>query len=70
MPWSSAQVDKVLKKLGFTLARRGAHDTYTRPGHSRVVSVPRDRSELAPGTLASIWRQAGITAAEAKAIDP
>jgi predicted RNA binding protein YcfA (HicA-like mRNA interferase family) len=62
------QVDKVLEKLGFTLVRRGAHDNYTRPGHDRVVSVPRDRNELAPGTLASIWRQAGITAAEAKKV--
>jgi len=66
--FSSADVDKVLKARGFTLARRQAHDTYTRLGHPFVVSVPRDRKSLPIGTLRSILRQAGITMAEATAL--
>lgn len=68
MDWSTAQVEHVLVALGFELARQEAHDSYTRQGHPRVVSVPRNRKSIPVGTCASIWRQAGITAAEAKAI--
>jgi predicted RNA binding protein YcfA (HicA-like mRNA interferase family) len=66
--WSSADVDCVLLAAGFELARRAAHDTYTRPGHPRTVSVPRNRKAMAPGTLASIWRQAGLSRAAAEAL--
>ncbi len=66
MQWSTEDVGCVLEAAGFALARRQAHDTYTRPGHPRTVSVPRNRREVAIGTLASIWRQAGLTAAQAR----
>jgi predicted RNA binding protein YcfA (HicA-like mRNA interferase family) len=66
MEWSSADVITVLEAVGFTLARRESHDTYTKPGHPRIVSVPRDRKSLAKGTVGAIWRQVGITAAEAR----
>ena len=68
MQWSSQDVDGVLQHLGFTLARRESHDTYVKPGHPRTVSVPRNRSSITRGTLGSIWRQAGVTSAEARAI--
>jgi predicted RNA binding protein YcfA (HicA-like mRNA interferase family) len=66
MAWSSDDVAAVLRALGFELARRSGHDIYTRPGHPRSVSVPRDRRALPLGTLRSIWRQAGITPEEAE----
>lgn len=65
MNWSSADVAAVLDARGFALARRESHDTYTKPGHPRTVSVPRNRASLPAGTLSSIWRQAGMTAPEA-----
>jgi predicted RNA binding protein YcfA (HicA-like mRNA interferase family) len=66
--WSSTDVVTVIESLGFSRDRREAHDTYTRPDHPRVVSVPRNRASIPPGTLSSIWRQAGITAAAAAGI--
>jgi predicted RNA binding protein YcfA (HicA-like mRNA interferase family) len=53
-------VVKVLEANGFTLARRESHDTFKKPGHRLIVSVPRDEKELPKGTLAAIWRAAGI----------
>lgn len=58
----------MLEQLGFSLARRESHDIYTKPGHSYPVTVPRDRKEVTQGTLGSIWRQAGVTKADAEAI--
>ncbi len=68
MAWSRDDVDRVLRRLGFERARRGAHDIYTRPGHPRSVSLPRGRRRLPIGTLRSIWRQAGVTADDAEAL--
>ena len=68
MTWSSDDVARLLLRLGFERSRRGAHDVYTKPGHTRLVSVPRDRNAIAAGTVASIWRQAGITAKQARAL--
>ncbi len=68
MTWSSDDVARVLRRLGFERARRGAHDVYVKPGHPRLVSVPRNRDAIASGTLASIWRQAGVTAEQARAL--
>jgi predicted RNA binding protein YcfA (HicA-like mRNA interferase family) len=66
--WSSDDVARVLRRLGFERTRRGAHDVYVKPGHPRIVSVPRDRAVIPAGTVASIWRQAGITAVRARAL--
>ena len=60
MAWSSDDVDRVLQRLGFSLVRRASHDIYTKPGHPRSVSLPRNRTRLPDGTLRSIWRQAGV----------
>jgi len=68
MEWSTDDVSEVLGQLGFTLARRESHDTYVKKGHDRTVSVPRNRSAITKGTLGSIWRQAGITGPQARAI--
>ena len=51
-----------LSKAGFVqVSQRGSHVKLRREG--RTVIVPLHR-ELAPGTLRSILRQAGLTAAE------
>jgi predicted RNA binding protein YcfA (HicA-like mRNA interferase family) len=57
-----------LEYLGFSLARRESHDTYTKPGHPRTVTVPRNRRAVTPGTLSSIFRQMGITKTDAQKI--
>ncbi len=68
MEWSSEDAAKVVESLGFSLARRESHDTYTKAGHPRTVSIPRNRKALSAGVVSSIWRQAGITAAMARQI--
>jgi predicted RNA binding protein YcfA (HicA-like mRNA interferase family) len=59
------KVRDVIKRLeadGWYLARtRGSHRQYkhpTKPGLVTVAGKPGD--DLAPGTLRSIWRQAGL----------
>ncbi|MGH9108430.1 MAG: type II toxin-antitoxin system HicA family toxin [Acidimicrobiales bacterium] len=57
-----ADVIAALSKTGFVqVSQRGSHVKLRREG--RTVIVPLHR-ELAPGTLRSILRQAGLTAAE------
>lgn len=57
---SGAEAIRALVRLGFTVARQeGSHVRLVR-GPARVT-VP-NHSALAPGTLKSILRQAGITA--------
>ncbi len=57
-----ADVIAALSKAGFVqVSQRGSHVKLRREG--RTVIVPLHR-ELAPGTLRSILRQAGLTAAE------
>jgi predicted RNA binding protein YcfA (HicA-like mRNA interferase family) len=68
MEWSSEDTAKVIESLTFSLARRESHDTYTKVGHPRTVSIPRNRKALSVGVVSSIWRQAGITAALARQI--
>jgi predicted RNA binding protein YcfA (HicA-like mRNA interferase family) len=68
MTWSSDDVARVLRRLGFERSRRGAHDVYVKPGHTRIVSVPRGASAIATGTVASIWRQAGVRPRDARAL--
>lgn len=68
MDWSSEDVTKVVEALGFELARSEGHDTYKKDGHPRIVSVPRNKRSIPVGTLGSIWRQAGITATQARKV--
>jgi len=56
----------VLKGRGFEIARETGERQYTKAGHPRTVTVPRNRKEITPGTLSSIWRQAGMTKKEAE----
>jgi predicted RNA binding protein YcfA (HicA-like mRNA interferase family) len=60
---SARKLLKALRKAGFSIvAQRGSHIRLNgrRGGVMRVVIVP-DHSEIAPGTLVSILRQAGMT---------
>jgi len=57
--WSSNDVDRVLRKHGFTLvSQKGSHKKYVANG--RVVIVPAGRDPLPQGTFASILRQSGL----------
>ena len=63
---SGTQVARALEKLGFQrVSQRGSHLKLRLqvPQGSRTVIVPL-HEELAPGTLRSILRQAGITVDE------
>lgn len=63
---SGAEVVKALGKLGFqVVSTRGSH-CKLRSG-SAVAIVPLHK-ELATGTLASVLRQAGISADQLKAV--
>jgi predicted RNA binding protein YcfA (HicA-like mRNA interferase family) len=64
--WSTRDVDRVLRRSGFTLSRRASHDIYTRPGHPLSVAVPRAAREIPPGTVRAILFQAGLTHADAE----
>jgi predicted RNA binding protein YcfA (HicA-like mRNA interferase family) len=56
---SGAEAVKALKRTGFTVTRQvGSHVRLAKGG--RRVTVPLHES-LAPGTLQSILRQAGLT---------
>lgn len=63
---SGAQVIQLLSHLGFIkVAQKGSHVKLRgiRNGKKRIVIVPFHK-ELAPGTLASILRQADLTIEE------
>ncbi|MEC4677853.1 MAG: type II toxin-antitoxin system HicA family toxin [Nitrospirota bacterium] len=55
-------VIKMIEKEGWSLIRtKGSHRQYHHPKKSGLVTVPGKLSdELAPGTLNSIFKQAGI----------
>ncbi|MEA3198889.1 MAG: hypothetical protein QOE90_317 [Thermoplasmata archaeon] len=60
---SARELLRVLRSLGFeVVGRKGSHIRLKRrdPSPTRVVVMP-DHAEIAPGTLASILRQAGLT---------
>jgi len=66
MTWSSSDAARLVESLGYHYVRSRGHDIYEKPGETMHVSIPRDRKELASGTLASIFRRAGTTKAEAE----
>jgi predicted RNA binding protein YcfA (HicA-like mRNA interferase family) len=55
-------VVRVLEQDGWYLARtRGSHHQYKHPMKKGLVTVPGNRNdEVAPGTLNSILKQAGL----------
>ena len=68
---SGAEVVRRLQRAGFErISQRGSHVTLRlqAPERTRIVIVPLHR-ELAPGTLASILRQAGMTMADMEALE-
>lgn len=57
--WSSKEVERILRKYGFTLvSQKGSQLKYVAGG--RVVIVPAGRDSLPQGTFASILRQSGL----------
>jgi predicted RNA binding protein YcfA (HicA-like mRNA interferase family) len=43
------------------VGQTGSHKQFTHPHKPGKVTVPDHRGDLAPGTLKSIWKQAGLT---------
>lgn len=64
---SSKDVADLLQKIGITFKRHGKEGVYEGHfrGRVRTVIVPRNKKNIPKGTLASIFRQAGITSKEA-----
>ena len=60
---SGREVVRVFAALGWEVARSGNHIILVREGHPASLSVP-DHKEVARGTLRSLIRDAGLTAAE------
>ena len=59
---SGKEVVEALVRAGFVIHRtRGGHYILKHPETSRRVTVPYHRRELAPKTLQSILKQAGIS---------
>lgn len=69
-PWGSVyllavkvrEVVRMLEDDGWLLVRtRGSHHQYKHPTKAGLVTIPGNRNhELAPGTLNSILKQAGL----------
>jgi predicted RNA binding protein YcfA (HicA-like mRNA interferase family) len=67
---SARKVIRALRKAGFVVvAQRGSHIRLNgeRDGRVHVVIVP-NHADIAPGTLVSILRQAGLTREEFDAL--
>ena len=59
---SGKEAVEALLRAGFTVHRiRGSHYLLKHPETGRRVTIPYHRHELAPKTLRSILKQAGIT---------
>jgi predicted RNA binding protein YcfA (HicA-like mRNA interferase family) len=56
-------VVRILEREGWRLVRqKGSHRQFRHPERAGTVTVPgTPGSELKPGTLVSVWKQAGIT---------
>lgn len=59
---TSADVIAVLKHHGWVQKRiKGSHHQFHHPQRTGLLTVPHPRKDIKPGTLAQIWRQAGLT---------
>ncbi|ENB7196006.1 type II toxin-antitoxin system HicA family toxin [Enterobacter bugandensis] len=57
----SADVITVLIGHGWKCVRtKGGHHQFRHPEQKGLVTVPHPKKDIKPGTLAQIWRQAGI----------
>ena len=56
------EVERMLRDAGWLLVRtRGSHHQYKHPTKPGLVTLPgKQNDELAPGTLNSILKQAGL----------
>jgi hypothetical protein len=56
--------------IGVHFKRHGKEDVYEGEfrGRVRTVIVPRNKRNIPSGTLASIWRQAGLTSKDAETL--
>ena len=64
MGLSSKDIEKILKRHGFTLSRqKGSHQQFVGfiHGEKRRVTVVANQKDFAPGTLKSMIRQSGIS---------
>lgn len=58
---NSKEVVKLLKKDGWNLIRvKGSHHVFVHDVKKGIVVVPMHNKDLAPGTLISIYKQAGL----------
>lgn len=65
---SGREVVRVFESLGWQVARQsGSHIVMVKEGETATLSVP-DHREVAKGTLRSLVRAAGLTAAEFVAV--
>lgn len=61
---SGAEAVRKLQRAGWSVARqKGSHVMMTKPGYQWTLSIPQ-HSELGPGLLRKLIRQAGLTTEE------
>jgi len=65
---SSKDAAWILSQVGIVTDRRSGEDIFEGffRGKHRTVVVPRNKKELTPGVIGSIWRQSGLTSKEAR----
>ena len=72
MPWSARDLRTVLARAGFVeLRQRGSHLRLRRvapSGAARYVTLPLHRGDLPAGTVKAIFREAGLSEADARRI--
>jgi len=67
-PCSGAEAVKKFLRAGWSIARqKGSHVMMTKPGYQYTLSIPQ-HSELGPGILRKLLRQAGISPEEFNAL--
>jgi len=65
---SGAETVKKFLRAGWSIARqKGSHVMMTKPGYQYTLSIPQ-HSELGPGILRKLLRQAGISPEEFNAL--
>ena len=63
--FNSKELIKVLEKIGFQLDHStGSHFVFYNPATKRRAVVPFHNSDLPKGTIASIFREAGVSKQE------
>ncbi|MDN5360998.1 type II toxin-antitoxin system HicA family toxin [Moorella sp. Hama-1] len=60
--YSSKEIIKILEQDGWVLRRVvGSHHHFQHPKKKGTVTVPHPRKDIKPGTVKSIFKQAGIS---------